>query len=112
MSCFRTVARNKLCFVFFLCFFFCGHRGLEQPPKFLLCFGYGSVRVQSLCSHSAVDFVPESCDLKYKPLGALSVSWLCEIEQNGVQEAVHAGKRPGTFVNNGKQVPGLARCTR
>lgn len=62
------------------------------------------------CSHSNTGaFVPEGGDSEHKLPGAPAVAWLGEVKQNGVQEAVHAGERPGALINDGKQVPGLAR---
>lgn len=39
-------------------------------------------------------------DSKHELPCALAVSWLREVEENGVQEAVHAGKRPCAFVDD------------
>lgn len=49
-------------------------------------------------------FLSDCRDFEHKPLGALPVPRLSEIEENRIQEAVHAGERPGAFINDGKQV--------
>lgn len=56
--------------------------------------------------------VPEGGDSEHKPLGALSVPRLGEVEQNRVQEAVHTGKRPGALIDDRKQVSGLTGHSR
>lgn len=50
-------------------------------------------------SHTGALF-PEGGDFAHKPSGALAVAWLGEVEQNRVQKAVHAGKRPGAFIDD------------
>lgn len=76
----------------------------QKPIHALLCSILGSTNNKYCCSLLCTiglytgAFVLEGGDSEHKSPGAPAVAWLCEIKQNRIQEAVHAGKRPGALV--------------
>lgn len=57
-----------------------------------------------LGSHTG-SLVPQRGDFEDEPSGTLAVARLREVEEDGIQEAVHAGERPGALVDDREQVP-------
>lgn len=62
----------------------------------------------SLPASHAGALVPHGGDLEHEPPGALAVARLREVEEDGVQEAVHAGEGPGALVDHREEVPRAA----